>query len=132
MSSHDFSDTRSVLSVPPPYTELPSASEHHLGESPQYTSAQPARKAPPQPTAQPAPAAEASRSSPFSLLKDAVTGRRAASAAQRKVDYYEKTYGFVPKNAMTEEEWRRAREAAPKIKKKTQWGSKMYMGPPPT
>ena len=42
--------------------------------------------------------------------------KRRAKEAARKVDYYERLYGFVPKNAMTQAEWRDARERVPKTK----------------
>ncbi|KAL2105778.1 hypothetical protein VUR80DRAFT_7769 [Thermomyces stellatus] len=42
--------------------------------------------------------------------------KRRAKEATRKVNYYQKLYGFVPKNAMTEAEWRDAREKVPKTK----------------
>ena len=41
---------------------------------------------------------------------------KSARDSARKIDFYEKTYGFVPKNAMTEAEWKAARSRAPKEK----------------
>lgn len=63
---------------------------------------------------------ESSRKTPMSLIQNATQSfkdKRRAKEAARKVDYYEKLYGFVPKNAMTEAEWRDARERAPKTKR---------------
>lgn len=34
----------------------------------------------------------------------------------KKVDWYERHYGFVPRNVMTEAEWQAARDRAPKVK----------------
>ena len=67
------------------------------------------------PAAQPPAEAGPSRH-PLSFVKSstqAYKDRRRAREARRKVDYYEKLYGFVPKNAMTEAEWRDARERVP-------------------
>jgi hypothetical protein len=56
--------------------------------------------------------------------------RKRAKEAVRKVDYYEKMYGFVPRNVMTQAEWRDARrrnvdaEEAKKKKKKDEEGEK--------
>ena len=72
------------------------------------------------------PAADSSKKpgskSPIALFKSAVESyeeKRRAREAKRKVDFYEKLYGFVPKNAMTEAEWRAAREKMPKEKVKS-------------
>ncbi len=62
---------------------------------------------------------ERTRKTPMTLVQDAKQSykdKRRAKEAVRKVDFYEKLYGFVPKNAMTEAEWRDARERAPKAK----------------
>ncbi|KXJ88736.1 hypothetical protein Micbo1qcDRAFT_177787 [Microdochium bolleyi] len=45
---------------------------------------------------------------------------RRGKEAKKKVDFYENLYGFVPKNVMSEAEWRAAREAAPKTRAKGQ------------
>lgn len=47
-------------------------------------------------------------------VKQAYWYRRRVKEAARKVDFYENMYEFVPKNAMTEAEWRDAKERAPK------------------
>ena len=49
-------------------------------------------------------------------MKQVYRDKRRAKEASRKVDFYEKMYGFVPKNAVTEAEWRDARERVPKTK----------------
>ena len=62
--------------------------------------------------------------SPLSFVrsaKQAYEERREAREAKRKVDFYEKIYGFVPKNVMSEAEWRKARERAPKEKSSASW-----------
>ena len=64
--------------------------------------------------------------SPFARLKDKLEERR----GQRKVDFYMKQYGFVPKNVMTEAEWKRAKKQAPTVEKKIDWGSSVMFGPP--
>lgn len=59
------------------------------------------------------------RETPMTLVrhaKQSYKNKRRVKEAARKVDFYEKLYGFVPKNAMTEAEWRDARERAPKAK----------------
>lgn len=59
--------------------------------------------------------AESTFSSIQTLVRD-YTERKKAKAAAKKVDYYEKKYGFVPKNAMTEAEWKRAKKNGPTVK----------------
>lgn len=62
---------------------------------------------------------ERTRKNPMMLLQAAqqsYKNKRRVKEAARKVDFYEKLYGFVPKNAMTEAEWRDARERAQKTK----------------
>lgn len=49
-------------------------------------------------------------------LKHAYSQKKAAEKEAKKVDFYLKNYGFVPKNVMTEAEWERARKNAPKVK----------------
>ncbi|KAM5492458.1 hypothetical protein McaMca56_007023 [Microsporum canis] len=49
-------------------------------------------------------------------LKQTYNEKKKARESARRVDYYEKNYGFVPKNAMTEAEWKKARRDAPKVK----------------
>jgi hypothetical protein len=49
--------------------------------------------------------------------KDAYRSHKAAKDASRKVQFYEQIYGFVPKNVMTEAEWKAARKKAPVVKK---------------
>ena len=130
--------------APPPYTETDehTSSDLHYSHNrrssaetvPPYTSLQgegeiqqPAEKPSRLPGPSPAEAdgertvAAAGPSSPTkpSLLKRAKQAHedwRSARDSARKVDFYEKTYGFVPKNVMTEAEWRAARERAPKEK----------------
>jgi hypothetical protein len=54
--------------------------------------------------------------SPFKYLasaKDAYRSHKAAKEADRKVQFYQNIYGFVPKNVMTEAEWKAARKKAP-------------------
>lgn len=66
-----------------------------------------------------ASSSQAKTRSPLSLVRNAsqaYSDRKKAKEAARKVDYYEKIYGFVPKNVMTKAEWKRAREEAPKVK----------------
>lgn len=65
---------------------------------------------------------------PRSLVQSFKDKRRAKESA-KKVDYYEKMYGFVPKNVMTEAEWRDARDRAPKVKKPVTLESRSYFGP---
>ena len=78
--------------------------------------------------AAPTPPSSSSSSSILGRIRDAYVERRMAKEAQRKVDFYEDIYGFVPKNVMTQAEWRLARERAPKVKVKTSWGGKTYFG----
>jgi hypothetical protein len=75
-----------------------------------------------------ATAASPSSSSLLGRIRDAYVERRRAKEAQRKVDFYEDIYGFVPKNVMTQAEWRLARERAPKVKVKTSLGGRTYFG----
>lgn len=56
---------------------------------------------------------ESSSSQPKSSLESSF--RKKAKEAAKKVDFYEKHYGFVPKNVMTEAEWKKARKDAPKV-----------------
>ncbi|KAH8885741.1 hypothetical protein GQ53DRAFT_353230 [Thozetella sp. PMI_491] len=80
----------------------------------------------------PSSSARAKASSHFSFMrdvKDRYTGKRQEKEAAKKVDVYEKLYGFVPKNAMSEEEWERARKAAPKVKVPFQFKKNLYFGP---
>ncbi|KAF3354372.1 Putative oxidoreductase [Verticillium dahliae VDG1] len=46
--------------------------------------------------------------------------------ATKKVDFYEKHYGFVPKNVLTEAEWKRIRKEAVKVKVPVKMRSKGY------
>ena len=62
------------------------------------------------------PSSPAAKPSLLKRAKQAHEDWRSARESARKVDFYEKTYGFVPKNVMTEAEWRAARERAPKEK----------------
>ncbi|KFH41563.1 hypothetical protein ACRE_077070 [Hapsidospora chrysogenum ATCC 11550] len=78
--------------------------------------------------ATPTPSSSSSSSSILGRIRDAYVERRMAKEAQRKVDFYEDIYGFVPKNVMTQAEWRLARERAPKVKVKTSWGGRTYFG----
>ncbi|TPX12838.1 uncharacterized protein E0L32_006718 [Thyridium curvatum] len=86
----------------------------------------------------PPPPAEASSSSssrggssssnPFNLIRSAKEAYEARQA-NKKVDYYEKMYGFVPKNVMTEAEWKRARKEAPRERKPFEsYVKKQYFG----
>ncbi|KAL6862641.1 hypothetical protein ACO1O0_002878 [Amphichorda felina] len=59
---------------------------------------------------------QATSSSYLERLRDALAEKKRAREARRKVDFYQRIYGFVPKNVMTEAEWRRAKERAPKEK----------------
>lgn len=80
----------------------------------------PSSQASPSSSSLPSSSAAKSRS-PLSLVRDATqaySDKKKAKQAARKVDFYEKIYGFVPKNAMSEAEWKRARENAPKVKVK--------------
>jgi hypothetical protein len=138
-SSADISDTRSIISVPPPYTEHPA--NELLTQAPRYSVATPtsarasavapsSSSVPAQSPAASSPAAAASDSSRPSLLaryRDA-RNAKAAKKAQRKVDFYERYYGCVPRNVMTNEEWENARKRTPVEKKKTSWGSRTYGG----
>lgn len=72
-----------------------------------------------------------SSSSPLSFIKNAkhaYDDKKKAKEAARKVDYYQKNYGFVPKNVMSEAEWKRAKENAPKEKVPFKPKAKPYFG----
>ncbi|EGD94342.1 hypothetical protein TESG_01862 [Trichophyton tonsurans CBS 112818] len=56
-------------------------------------------------------------------IKDSFTRKET-----RKVDFYLKNYGFVPKNVMTEAEWAKARRDAPKVKPATGLKATAYQG----
>ncbi|KAI0485537.1 hypothetical protein F4859DRAFT_386861 [Xylaria cf. heliscus] len=64
----------------------------------------------------------------FTAAKKKYDEKKKAKEIAEKVDYYEKIYGFVPKNAMTEAEWKRARDAAPKTKAKGELKATLYGG----
>lgn len=57
-------------------------------------------------------------------IRDSFTHRKET----RKVDFYLKNYGFVPKNVMTEAEWAKARRDAPKVKPATGLKATAYQG----
>ncbi|KAM0330109.1 hypothetical protein ACHAQA_004281 [Verticillium albo-atrum] len=76
----------------------------------------------------PSPAKSSSRS-PLSFIKDAsqaYSDRKREKEASKKVDFYEKHYGFVPKNVLTEAEWKRIRKDAVKVKAPTKVQAKGY------
>ncbi|KAI0205635.1 hypothetical protein F4808DRAFT_409747 [Astrocystis sublimbata] len=70
-----------------------------------------------------------SSTSLFTAIKQKHNRKKKGKEIEKKVDLYERIYGFVPKNVMTEDEWRRAREAAPKTKKKGGLKATPFMGP---
>lgn len=64
------------------------------------------------------PSSSSAQPSPSSFLRNplrSISSYRRDRESRKKVDYYERVYGFVPKNVMSEAEWRAAREAAPKV-----------------
>lgn len=63
----------------------------------------------------------------FNKIGQAFNENKESRAAKKKVDYYEKLYGFVPKNVMTEAEWSRSRKEAPK-ERTGKLKSTVYMG----
>jgi hypothetical protein len=89
---------------------------------------------PSQPTSSTAPEAASTRkpsaTSFLTSARDALTSCRRGKDLDRKVQFYEKMYGFVPKNVMSEAEWAAARKAAPKERKKGQLKQRLYFGPP--
>ena len=119
---------------PPAYESRPTSLHEHRGPPPAFTDDRP--RSPPHlstdidpasatddrnpcETSETPPPAEASTGKRPSFIKNATQlykDKRRAKEAARKVDYYKKLYGFVPKNAMTEAEWRDARERIPKTK----------------
>lgn len=72
---------------------------------------------------------QAASSSRLTRLRESIAEKRRAKEAQRKVDFYQDIYGFVPKNVMTEAEWRQARDRAPKVKVHTPLRARVYSGP---
>ncbi|KAI9167860.1 hypothetical protein HJFPF1_04000 [Paramyrothecium foliicola] len=121
---------------PPPYNGSASEGNNSDPAPPSYTALPPATASTSASTPAPAPAPSqpsavaSSSSSSQSFLasaKEAYKARRAAKDLDRKVEFYEKLYGFVPKNVMSEAEWKAAKSAAPKVKKKGQLKSTTYM-----
>jgi hypothetical protein len=73
---------------------------------------------------------ESTSSSAVSFIQKAKASyseKRKAKEAAKKVDFYEKMYGFVPKNVMSEAEWKKAREKAPKAKAKVSLEARPWM-----
>lgn len=115
-ASEVASDQKVANSSLPPSSSSPSTTLRPPGPA----EAGPSSQAFPSSPSLPSSSAAKSRS-PLSLVRDATqaySDKKKAKAAARKVDFYEKIYGFVPKNAMSEAEWKRARENAPKVKVK--------------
>jgi hypothetical protein len=70
--------------------------------------------------------------SPFAFVKNMAQSyeeKKKAKEAARKVDFYQDIYGFVPKNAMTEAEWKLARKRAPKTKVDSSLHASVYGAP---
>jgi hypothetical protein len=117
-------------------TDAPPAYDHSEPSPPVSDSKRPLEEPPRAPIeraagpSSPTSPAASSSSNPFSNLKTAYKEKQRAKMAAKKVDYYEKIYGFVPKNVMSEAEWKDARDRAPKVKKPTEFGARSYFGPP--
>ncbi|KAH6677897.1 hypothetical protein F5X68DRAFT_213389 [Plectosphaerella plurivora] len=128
--AHDAQSTTAPADAPPAYDHSeprpPVSDSKRPIEEPQQP--QPESAAGPSSSATTASSASSSLN-PFSNLKTAYQEKQRAKLAAKKVDYYEKIYGFVPKNVMTEAEWKDARDRAPKVKKSTEWGARTYFGP---
>ncbi|KAG7147883.1 hypothetical protein HYQ46_003256 [Verticillium longisporum] len=76
----------------------------------------------PPPPPSPVTAGSSSSRNPFTYLRD----KKREREATKKVDFYEKHYGFVPKNVLTEAEWKRIRKEAVKVKVPVKMRSKGY------
>lgn len=130
--AHDAHSTTAPADAPPAYDHSEPGPPVSDTKQPveEHPRAQTENAAGPSSSATPTASASASSSSnPFSNLKAAYQEKQRAKLAAKKVDYYEKLYGFVPKNVMTELEWKDSRDRAPKVKKPTEWGSRTYFGP---
>lgn len=110
------------VSPPPPYESRPSSLAEHRSPSPATSSKDAAEqgRASKSPHTNLPEDADSTPAEPSSRRRlsfvQAYKEKRRAKEAARKVDYYERLYGFVPKNVMTEAEWRDARERIPKTK----------------
>jgi hypothetical protein len=68
------------------------------------------------------------RTSFLKELKESYAEKKKAKDAERLVDFYEKKYGFLPKNVMTESEWKNARARAPKVESSYRFKATSYGG----
>ncbi|KAM0276083.1 hypothetical protein ACHAQH_007102 [Verticillium albo-atrum] len=76
------------------------------------SSSAPSSSAPSSSAPSSSPAAASSSRNPITYFMD----KKREREATKKVDFYEKHYGFVPKNVLTEADWKRIRKNAPKVK----------------
>lgn len=129
MTTPSLASSRQSLEAPPPYEALSNPAggkpsikkEKKLGNSPakaQHTTTQ-TKSFPTKPSAGPSsskgePSDESGGGGCFKKIGEAFSEKKNARAAQKKIDYYEKLYGFVPKNVMTEAKWSKSRKNAPK------------------
>ncbi|KAH7305995.1 hypothetical protein B0I35DRAFT_111246 [Stachybotrys elegans] len=125
-------DTRSIISLPPPPYSLQPRPSEDLGQSPAYsaasqtTSSEPTTAGPSQITE---PASPTTHNNPLARLRDSIVEKRNAAADRRRAEMFQKKYGFVPKNLMTETEWKRTVKNAPVVKKKMEWRATTPFGP---
>lgn len=98
---------------PPAFADHSHARQpHHTTERERATTSPPAKPHEDPDAEEPTEGSAGKRRSLVQAYKD----KRRAKEAARKVDLYERLYGFVPKNVMTEAEWRDARGRVPKTK----------------
>ncbi|KAK2759757.1 hypothetical protein FQN54_002491 [Arachnomyces sp. PD_36] len=138
-----------VEEIPPPYqynnhagltTGVDNAPDHEVVESADSkTSAHPTTESTSKnfaeapststaPASSPQPEPESSLSF-MGNMKKAYDDKKKAKEAAKKVDFYEKMYGFVPKNVMSEAEWKQAKKDAPKVKAPNQLKATSFFGP---